>query len=245
MFKISALIRAITLCLLSSIIVSATGVGPDDNLETLMLIKPPDQLIYVTGYDGELNLSGGELRRFQHFHDGDNFLESPLDAFGPRYISFNGCYFHPKVNFKKEGVYLIRLARKRLFSQTVYFQYTVQVVPPGMYKIIVPTETAQKDVWSDAAEAYCENVTAIMISPPANIIYPVGYTGAIDLSGIVVKPAKGWFPKKYDIADLDYTLESDVDFNTPGSYIVKVTYMDEKGKEYWFCFTVAVAERAG
>ncbi len=81
-----------------------------------------------------------------------------------------------------------------------------------------------------------------MLVPPLNIIYPVGYTGEIDLSGIVVKPAKGLFPKEYNITDLDYTLESDVDFNTPGNYIVKVFFTDDRGRDLWFCFTVAVAE---
>ncbi|HWQ58322.1 MAG TPA: hypothetical protein VN540_04810, partial [Clostridia bacterium] len=60
-----------------------------------------------------------------------------------------------------------------------------------------------------------------------------------------VKAAKGWFAKKYDINGLDYTLESDVDFNTPGSYIVRVDYTGKMGRKYWFCFTVAVAEKIG
>ena len=244
MFKISALIRAIALSLLVPIALMA-DVAPDDNMEALMLIEPPGQLIYETGYEGELNLAGGKLRRSQHFYNGCFFYESPLALFGRGVLTHRGHHFHSNVNFKKEGVYLIRLARRRLFSQMVYFQYTVQVVSPDIYEFDVPVEIGERHDWADAAEEYCENVTAVMLSPPSNIIYPVGYTGEIDPSGIVVKPTKGWFPKKYDINDLDYTLESDVDFNTPGSYIVKVTYMDEKGKEYWFCFTVAVAERAG
>jgi hypothetical protein len=242
MFKSGGFIRAFALCMLTSFIISSTIIVQDDNMESLMLIEPPDQLIYAVGYDQELNLIGGKLRRIQDL-GGNQYLESPLEAFGPDFISFSGCYFHEKVDFAREGVYLITLAKKRWFSQIVYSQYTVQVVPYGEYAPYLPGKEEEGDYWADAASTYCENVTAVMISPPSNIIYPVGYTGEIDLSGIVVKVVQGWFPKKYDIADLDYTLKSDVDFSTPGSYIVKVYFTDNKGTERWFCFTVAVAEK--
>lgn len=158
------------------------------------------------------------------------------------YDSNNAKYFHTDINFAEKGTYLINIAKKNWFSWKYYFQYTVQVVSPDEYKT---TSIPEDDFFFEKIEpTYCENVTAVMTSPPSNIIYPVGYTGEIDLSGIVVKAAKGWFPKKYDITDLDYTLESDVDFNTPGSYIVKVYFTDDRGMERWFCFTVAVAEKA-
>jgi hypothetical protein len=170
-----------------------------------------------------------------------NYSIIRLDVYD--YNFYNGKYFQENVDFIKEGVYLINIAKKNWFAWKYYFQYTVQVVSPGEYNVsaAIPEDNF---TFENLEPTYCENVTAVMTSPPNNIIYSAGYTGEIDLSGIVVKAAKGWFPKEYDIAGLDYTLESDVDFNTPGSYIVKVYFTDDKGTERWFCFTVAVAEKA-
>lgn len=240
MFKVNAWIKVLVLCLLipTALMIDT---APHDQLVALMLIEPPGQLIYEVDHTGGLNQAGGELRRLQDFRQNE-FYESSLALFGPDYLTFHGRYFHPKVNFKKKGVYLILFARKGLFTRTVYFQYTVQVVPSGLYEFDVPEGAEEIDVWTEAAEDYCENVTAIMTSPPDNIVYPVGYEGEIDPAGIVVRAASGWFPRRYAIEKLDYTLESDVDFNTPGSYIVRVDYTDPKGGEHWFIFTVAVAK---
>jgi len=193
-------------------------------MQTLMLVKPPDKLIYVAGKEQKLILNGGRMIQRNYTSSNSHYL-TRLDEFG--YDIYGEKYFHENVDFSKEGTYVIAVAKKRWFTWKYYFQYTVQVASPEEYNIsaTVPEDSFTYEVLEPA---YCENVTAIMTSPPANIIYPVGYTGEIDPSGIVVKPAKGWFPKKYDINDLDYTLESDVDFNTPGSYIVKVTFEDEK-----------------
>jgi len=232
---------ALLACIIIALLLSACAVASDYGLRALMLIEPPDRLIYLLGQDQKLDSSGSRIIRYSTFNGGCYYK---LSLFHFDSDVYDGKYFHTNTDFTQKGVYLVSIAKKTWFAWKYYFQYTVQVISPDECNVstIVPIDDFFFEVLDPT---YCENVTAIMISPPTNIIYPVGYTGEIDPSGIVVKPAKGWFPKKYDIADLDYTLESDVDFNTPGSYIVKVTYTDEKGKDYWFIFTVAVAERAG
>ncbi len=235
--KTSRFFMAVPACIMIALLLSGCAVASDYLMQALMLVKSPDKLVYVAGKEEEIILSGGRMIE-RNYTSNNSHLLIRLEVYA------DAKYLHENVDFSKEGTYLIAIAKKRWFSWKYYFQYIVQVVPQGEYNV---SETVPEDdfFFEKLSPTYCENVTAIMTAPPANIIYPVGYTGEIDPSGIVVKPTKGWFPKKYDINDLDYTLESDVDFNTPGSYIVKVTYMDEKGKEYWFCFTVAVAERAG
>lgn len=216
------------------------AIATDYKMKDLMLIEPPEKLIYVAAQDTELNLSGGKVRKFQDFGDGF-YIEAALDAFDND--DYNGKYYHPDVNFTQEGTYLVNIAKSQWFSRKMYFQFTVQVVSPGEYKIETPA-TNELLFGKEVEPAYCENVTAYMTSPPDNIIYPVGYEGEIDLAGIVVRPIGRLFAGKHDIADLDYTLETDADFNTPGSYVVRVNFTDNRGRDLWFCFTVAVAERA-
>ncbi|HWQ58321.1 MAG TPA: hypothetical protein VN540_04805 [Clostridia bacterium] len=213
----------------------------DKDLHNMMLAAPPDRLIYVIGQDEKLDASGGRLIQYSTAY-GDTYMKLSL----PHYTgdNFDGEYCHAYVDFAKEGTYLVSFAKKQWFIWTRYFQYTVQVVSPGEYEIRLP-ESEDTFYYEDLEPVFCDNATTYMLSPPSNIIYPVGYTGEIDLSGIVIKAAKGWFAKKYDIINLDYTLTTDVDFNTPGSYIVRVDYTDEKGNPYWFSFTVAVAEKIG
>lgn len=225
--------------LLSALLLSGCAVPSDYGLLALMLVEAPDRLIYISGEDQALVSDGSRIIEYDYY-DGGSYYKISLREYDSNV--FDSKYFHTDI-VMKEGVYLISIAKKQWFSWKYYFQYTVQVVSPGEYNVsaAIPEDNF---TFEKLEPTYCENVTAVMISPPSNIIYPVGYTGEVDLSGIVVKVAQGWFPKEYDIADLDYTLESDVDFSMPGSYIVKVYFTDDKGAERWFCFTVAVAEKA-
>ncbi len=229
---------ALLVWLLCALLLPGCAVPSDYGLLALMLVEAPDRLIYISVEDQALVSDGGRIIEYD-FYDGGSYYKISLREYDSNV--FDSKYFHTNIDFMKEGVYLISIAKKRWFSWKYYFQYTVQVVSPGEYDVsaAVPEDNF---TFERPEPTYCENVTAIMLSPPGNIIYPVGYTGEIDLSGIVVKPTKGLFPKEYDIKDLDYTLESGVDFNTPGNYIVKVFFTDDRGRDLWFCFTVAVAE---
>ncbi len=230
------LINILVSSILFLLLLSGCAVPYDYGLKTIMLMEAPFKLIYAIERDHDLNLSGGKVKTFREQNDGRYLIESLLIC--------SLEYAHTNADFSREGVYLVNIAKRRwFFFWERYFQFTIQIASPDKYNIsaVVPED---KFTFEELAPTYCENATAIMTSPPNNIIYPMGYTGEVDPSGIVVKPAKGWFLERYDISDLDYTLESDVDFNTPGNYIVKVAFTDEKGKEYWFCFTVAVAESA-
>lgn len=207
----------------------------DRGLKKMMLIDAPDTLIYVAGEDTALDTSDALVRTYQTRFYADN-CETRLTEFEEKYV-------HGDIDFSKADVYLVTVSNKsRSAVKGFFFQYTVQIVNPGEYVPFPPREE-ESHYWEEAATTFCENATAYMISPPDNIIYPVGYEGEIGLEGVMLKPVGPLFAKTYDIADLDYTLETDADFNTPGSYIVRVNFTDNRGRDLWFCFTVAVAEK--
>ena len=207
----------------------------DYRMKKAMLIEPPDKLVYIAGQDKELDLSGGRVIKFADFDHGVYTLV--------RLNQFRLKYTQTDADFNREGVYLVNITKRRWwFFEVKYFQFTVQAINPGEYEM--DTSGPGDDfTFTELDPTYCENATAYMISPPDNIIYPVGYEGEIGLEGVMLKPVGPLFAKTYDIAELDYTLETDADFNTPGSYIVRVNFTDNRGRDLWFCFTVAVAER--
>ncbi len=229
----------VLISVLLALLLTSCSVLPDYRMQALMLVKPPDKLIYVIRQDQKLNASGGRIIEYADFNGGRH-VKISLESYD--YDAYDGKYFHTNANLIREGTYIVSIAKRHLFFfWKRYFQFTIQVVSPGKYNVdsCVPEDDF---TYEELEPTYCENATAYMLTPPSNIIYPVGHEGAIDLSGLVVKPVEGMFVEPYNITDLDYTLEGDVDFNTPGNYIVKVFFTDDRGRDLWFCFTVAVAE---
>ena len=235
-FIITALALLAVPCLLFVVLVSllqhALGAHGGDPQE-LMLIQSPARLVYAVGQDKQLDIDGGRVR----YCDEDNeYYEENLAA-------SDVDLSQTDVDFTREGVYLVSVsARKWLFFTKRSFQYTVQVVSPGTEQAVAADASFDADR-RQIDPARCANATAYMVSPPVNIIYPVGYTGEINLAGIAVKPVGSLFADTVLLRDTTCTCESDVDFSKPGSYIATVTFTDDKGEERWFCFTVAVLER--
>lgn len=237
---IMLLVAAPFILLAASLVVSMDKLDPPYfyDLQSMMLTAPPAKLIYVAGKDRYLQFDGGILS-FTH------------QSVNPGYVYYQGfdadiernC-IRSDIDFDREGVYTVSVARRRwLFFETAYFQFTVQVVAPGKY-LSAPQASGDEAVAAIAkpGAAECENAGAIMLSPPTYIVYPVGYTGKINPAGIVIRTGSGIFSRKYKIEQLDYTLESDANFDTPGSYTVKIRFTDSSGAERMFYYTVAVAE---
>ena len=89
----------------------------------------------------------------------------------------------------------------------------------------------------------CRGIDTAILSPPARMRYPVGYSGEIDLSGLTVELEKPFFlQREYVLTDSPYELTTDADFAAPGSYIVEVRFVDKQGVNRKFWFTVAVEE---
>jgi len=98
------------------IILSVQLLGCDPYIERITISKYPDRLIYVVGYDTELDLSGGELT----FHMSD--FTKGVD---PMYECYNRISHN--IDFNVPGVYVVEVMHYN-GEWITGDKYTIQVV---------------------------------------------------------------------------------------------------------------------
>jgi hypothetical protein len=104
--------------------------GCEPAIESVTISKYPDRLIYVVGYDTDLDLSGGELTFSMSF--GPDYID-PMDQW---YNRGNGRIIH-NIDFNVPGVYVVEIKNYNGNGD----KFTIQVVEKDYINNIIKKTT--------------------------------------------------------------------------------------------------------
>jgi hypothetical protein len=117
-----------------AVIILALIVGCENPVDKYVMTNPPNKLIYITGLDVELDLSGGEITIHYGsipFSSGYTRDKVPMD--------FHGRIVHD-IDFTMPGVYIVTVVGGRSQNENQYDTFEIHVVTQEEYDAMMAQE---------------------------------------------------------------------------------------------------------